>query len=237
MPIVNLTARFVDAIDAPASGQCDYWDRTLPGFGVRASFGGKRVWVVRYRVHGRLRRLTLASTAVLSLADARQRAKTALLQVSSGSDPALVRRASRTAETFGDLAHEYLERHAKPNKKSWPCDRRTLDAELLPEWRHLALKELRRRDIRDLVYRIAARPAPIMANRTLALVRKMLNFAIESEWIEANPAALIPKPGREHSRDRVLNHDELRTFWAATDEEPKAIRAWLRPAAHGEARG
>lgn len=67
-----------------------------------------------------------------------------------------------------------------------------------------------------------------MANRTLALVRKMLNFAIECEWLDANPAALIPKPGTERARDRVLTSDELRAFWAATDEEPTAIRAWLR---------
>jgi integrase len=56
----------------------------------------------------------------------------------------------------------------------------------------------------------------------------MLNFAIECEWIEANPAALIPKPGKERSRDRVLNHDELRLFWVETDKEPAPVRAWLR---------
>jgi integrase len=228
MPIANFTARFVDAIEPPAHGQCDYWDQSLPGFGLRASFGGKKVWVVRYRIHGRLRRLTLGSHTILGLADARQRAKTALLQVSAGADPARAKRASRTAETFGDLATEFIERHAKPKKVTWKDDQRTLNAELLPQWKHVALKELRRRDIRDLVHRIAERPAPIMANRVLALVRKMLNFAIECEWIEANPAALIPKPGKERSRDRVLNHDELRLFWVETDKEPAPVRAWLR---------
>ena len=51
MPIVNFTARYVDTIQPPDRGQCDYWDPTLPGFGLRVSFGGKKVWVVRYRVH------------------------------------------------------------------------------------------------------------------------------------------------------------------------------------------
>jgi hypothetical protein len=77
---------------------------------LRVSFGGKKVWVVRYRVHRRLRRMTLGAYSVLGLADARQRAKAALLQVCSGSDPASAKRASRTAETFGDLAQEYIER-------------------------------------------------------------------------------------------------------------------------------
>ena len=151
-----------------------------------------------------------------------------MARVASGEDPAAERRALRNAETFGELAEGYLERHAKVKKRSWKEDDRILKAELLPHWKHIPLRDLKRRDVRNLVYAIAARPAPIMANRTLALVRKMLNFAIESEWMEANPASLIPKPGTEQSRDRVLTQDEIKAFWVAVEEEPAAIRAWLR---------
>jgi hypothetical protein len=38
----------------------------------------------------------------------------------------------------------------------------------------------------------------------LALVRKMLDFAVDHDWIEANPEARITKPTREISRERVL---------------------------------
>jgi integrase len=228
MPVVTFTARFVESLAPPSSGQCDYWDRALPGFGLRLSFGGRKAWVVRYRTSSRLRRLTLGPYPTIGLADARDRARTALLQAASGQDPAAVKRATRNAETFGDLAVEYLARHAKVKKRTWREDERTLKVELLPSWKHTPLKELKRRDIRELIQRIAERPAPIMANRTLAIVRKMLNFAIESDWLEANPAALIPKPGVERARDRVLTSDELRAFWAATDQESTVIRAWLR---------
>jgi hypothetical protein len=40
---------------------------------------------------------------------------------------------------------------------------------------------------------------PVLANRILALVRKMLNFAVDHDCIEANPAARITKPTREVS--------------------------------------
>ncbi len=49
------------------------------------------------------------------------------------------------------------------------------------------------------VERVAER-APIMGNRVLALVRKMLNFAVDHDWIDANPAARVQKPARETSR-------------------------------------
>jgi integrase len=181
-----------------------------------------------YRHNGRLRRHSLGTYPALSLADARDEALQTMARVATGKDPAAERRALRNAETFGELAETYLERHAKVKKRSWKEDDRILRAELLPHWQHTPLRELRRRDVRNLVHAIAARPSPIMANRTLALVRKMLNFAIESEWLEANPASLIPKPGAEQSRDRVLTQDEIKAFWIAVEEEPPAIRAWLR---------
>jgi len=63
------------------------------------------------------------------------------------------------------------------------------------------------------VEKIAERGAPVMANRVLACVRRMLNFAIDHDWIDANPAARVQKPGREVSRDRVLADEEIRRLW------------------------
>ena len=57
------------------------------------------------------------------------------------------------------------------------------------------------------------RKAPVMANRTLGVLSRMFNFALDREWIEASPAARIPEPGEEQSRDRVLSDDELRELW------------------------
>ena len=59
-----------------------------------------------------------------------------------------------------------------------------------------------------------------MANRVLAVVRKMLNFAVEHDWIDANPAALIKKPGAETSRERVLTDDEIRRLWRLLERLP-----------------
>jgi integrase len=228
MPRLKLTARRIDSLHVPARRQVDYWDIDHPGFGVRVAGGGRKTWIAMYRHNGRLRRHSLGTYPALSLADARHQTLQTMARVAAGQDPAAERRALRDAETFGDLAVEYLERHAKVKKRSWKEDDRILKAELLPHWKHTPLRDLKRRDVRNLVQVIAARPAPIMANRTLALVRKMLNFAIESEWMEANPATLIPKPGIEQSRDRVLTQDEIKAFWVAVEEEPAVIRAWLR---------
>jgi integrase len=67
-----------------------------------------------------------------------------------------------------------------------------------------------------------------MANRTLALVRKMFNFAIERDWLEANPCHMVKRPGVEKPRDRVLSEDEIKRVWAALDREHDIVAALFR---------
>ena len=84
--------------------------------------------------------------------------------------------------------------------------------------------DIRRRDVRELVEAIARkRKAPVMANRTLGVLSRMFNFALDREWIEASPAARIPEPGEERSRDRVLGDDELRELWVSLESRAKQV--------------
>lgn len=214
------TARSVAAFPPPTGGalQIDYWDAAVRGFGLRVNAGGRRTWFVRYRQGKRRPRLVLGTFPVLSLADARERARGYLRDASDGNDPAAAKQARTDAQTFAELAVEYLERHAKKHKRSWKEDERIIKAELLPSWKHIRVEDLARPQIRALIEAIADRPAPIMANRTLALVSRMLNFALRRDWIEANPAALIEKPGKETSRERTLTEEEIRELWAALGE-------------------
>jgi integrase len=91
---------------------------------------------------------------------------------------------------------------------------------VLPYWSDRSVAELSRRDVRALLERVCDRGSPIMANRVLAVVRKMLAFAVEEDWLNANPAAAIKKPGSETSRERVLTVDELARVWRCLDRLP-----------------
>jgi integrase len=229
MPTINLNARVVDALKPPPpKQQTDYWDDDLPGFGVRVSYLGTKTWVVMYRHNGRLRRYSFGRAAEMTLAAARKLAKKKLVAADDGHDPAGAKAASRVAQTFAELAKDYIERHAMPKKKTWKEDQRVLDRDVLPKWKHLKPADIKRADVRALVEAVADRGAPIHANRVLALVRKMFNFAIERDWLESNPCQMVKRPGKEHARDRVLTADEIRKFWAATEVEQPPIQAAFR---------
>ena len=85
-----------------------------------------------------------------------------------------------------------------------------------------------RADVRRVLETIAERGAPIEANRTLAVIRKVYNWAIGEDLLEVNPAYRIPAPGTEHKRDRVLTHDEIRAIWKDLDNEEPRIAAVMR---------
>jgi hypothetical protein len=202
---LKFTARTIDTLRPVPGRRVDYFDESLPGLALRVTESGHKSWSVHYRTAARrLRRLTIGDYPTITLADARKAAHKALRAAAPGEDPAAEKLATRRGETVADLADEYIERHAKKHKRSWKEDQRKLDVDVLPLWRTRKAKEITRRDVRDLIEGIADRGAPIAANRVLALVRKLLNFAVQRDWIDANPAALIAKPGAERSRDRVL---------------------------------
>ena len=227
MPRQKLTDASLRAL-RPGQSQIDYWCITLAGFGVRVSPGGRKTFMVRYRIGGRYRRVKLGVYPEFSLSDARRRARQVVGEVASDRDPAQARREARLAPTFEDLATLYLEKHARVKKRSWKEDRRVISNELFPVWRAVRATEIRRRDIRTLIETIAERPAPIMANRILALIHKMFNFGIAHEIVQFNPCAQLERPARERPRDRVLTDAEIREFWSVLDHEPPHIAVAFR---------
>jgi len=215
-----MTVRAVDAIRPPRSGQMDYWDADTPGFGLRVSAGGRMSWVVMYR-HGDVkRRLTLGNYPALSLAEGRAKARRALHTVQyQGADPAAEKKANRAAETFGEIVQEYLDRYAKREKRSWRKDLQILEKDLLPRFGKRKAKDITRRDIIAMLDEIVERGAPIQANRTLEVVRKLFNWAIGRDIVQVNPCHRLPKPSSENRSDRVLTAAEIRAVWKATEAE------------------
>ena len=91
MPRVRLTARNVGSFEAPPRGAppIDYFDEAegaVPWFCLRVSSEGRPTFTVGYRVGRRRRRLRLGRFPTTSLAEARQRARTVLAEVTRGHD-------------------------------------------------------------------------------------------------------------------------------------------------------
>jgi integrase len=213
MPTLTLTDRYIASIKA-GTARVEYIDEKVPGLALRVTPNGAKSWTVRYRHRGRLRRVTLGSVSVISLAKARERVRDLLHDASKGVDVATEKQAGRRAQTIGELANLYIAKLAKPRKRSWKADDNLLRHKVLPKWRRRAIADIRRADVRQLVEGVAEAGAPIVANRVAALLSKLFAFALDRDLVEASPATRIPRPGQEKQRDRVLTETELRTLWS-----------------------
>jgi len=95
-----------------------------------------------------------------------------------------------------------------------------LNKDVLPVWGKQKAKSITRRDVILLLDGIVERGSPIQANRTLAVIRKMFNFAISRDIIDATPVAMVKAPSKENQVDRILSTDEIRTFWKGLADAP-----------------
>ncbi len=200
----------------PQSRPFDLRDGLARGLILSVATSGTKVWSIRYEFQGKHRRLALGEFPDVTLAQARDKARAVRIAVRDGRDPFGERQAAKAIPTgtVDALAAAYLQQHATPRKKKNGAeDARVLTVDVLPYLGDRAVKELTRRDIRGVLERVMARDAPYAANRTLEIIRGMLNWGIRHDWLEANPAALIEKPGIEVARERVLDDDEIRALW------------------------
>ena len=230
MPTIRFDARTVASLKPTPGKRVEYFDADVKGLALRVTENGAKTWTVLYRHRRRLRRLTLGSAKTVPLAKARERARDELYAASKGADPATEKQKDRRAQTIGDLADLYIEKWAKPRKRSWKMDDNLLRNKILPKWRHRAIADITRQDVRALAEAVADGGAPIVANRVVALVSKMFAFALDRELVALSPAVRIPRPGQERARDRVLTDDEIRTLWTAFDalDPPMAAFYQLR---------
>src|SRR5205823_4947142 len=115
---IKFTDRSLKAIKPPPKPkQLDYFDDSLPGFGLRVSYNGRKSWIVLYRCNGEKGRLTLGRFDVLPLVEARDMAREALKAAGKGSDPTAAKRRDRETPTFKEVVDRYIEEYAKPNKR------------------------------------------------------------------------------------------------------------------------
>jgi integrase len=219
MPTRKLSGRDIPFLQAIDGKRTDYFDTTLPGFSVRVSPSGRKSFCVLYRRGRRLRRLTIGRHSVLSLKQAREIARDALVEVARGGDPAARKLEERKAPTFAELADGYLERYAKPNKKSWSEDQRIIQNKLNPVLGRIPAKDVTRADLRRLLEDIVRRPAPVEANRTHAVLRKLFNWAISQDLVEQTPCFGLPRPAKERARHHVLSEDDLLRLWRGLEKE------------------
>jgi integrase len=215
----KLTPSFCQKATAePEAERSIYWDSTLPGFGLLVTSAGHRSFVVQYRSAGRSRRMTL--DGVLGLVKARQRAKTLLGAAAADRDPLEERRkaAARTEDTFESIANSYLDREGR-ELRTVKERRAALKRLVYPTMGKRPIQDIRRSDVVKLLDKIEDQNGPVMADRTLASIRKIMNWhASRSDDFRSPIVRGMARTNGDRKRARILTDDELRAIWTTAEK-------------------
>jgi integrase len=218
----EITDTAAQRLKGPKAGQLDYFDRTYPGLTLRVSHRGVKSWVYLYRLRGKQHRMTFDRYPAMTVAAAHDAWRQARTLVQARQDPAATGRvaaldpdASRT--DFAGVTAEWLKRDQAKNR-TCKVTEQLFKREVLPRWGHRQITDIGRRDVLDLVDRIADRPSVVMARRTHAKLHRLFAWALGRGIVTVNPLTNLPKPGKEVERERVLTDGELEQVWCGAEK-------------------
>jgi integrase len=215
MPQFSLTDRFAAGAKSKQI-QTDYFDDKVPGLSLRVTSSGCKTWSLIFTLPGDAKRarMTLGRYPQTSLARARTLATEARGLLDEGRDPRDVLATNASgAVTVAALIESYLEKHARPHRRTAREIERRLAKNVTPIIGTVKLAGLHRRDINRVVDPVLKRECPVEAGRVFEDVRAVLRWAVARGDLNHNPMEGMRKPNHSVPRDRVLTDDEIAKLW------------------------
>jgi len=215
--MTKIAKRTVDMLQPEGNKPAYLWDELLSGFGVKALPSGCKKYVLKYRTNGGGRAapqrwLTLGTHGQITPEQARGLAQQALAAVARGLDPQGAKFKLRADPTMTDLWSRFESEHL-PQKK--PATR----VEYESQWRDLLKPKFGRSKVESISrgdvdkFHKAMRQTPYRANRTLALLSRLMSLAEMWDWRTqgTNPCKHIDRFA-EQARMRFLGTTELKSI-------------------------
>jgi integrase len=204
-------------------------DDKLPGFVARCQPSGKVSYFYRYRDKstGKKFWMGLGQHGAITPVRARELAQIEAGRVAGRANPLLEQRAERAEAAKAERAEEntvnailddFVKRHASKLRSADQVVH-ALDTYVRPAIGNTSIYDVRRRDIVKMLDKVADDAGPVMADRTLAHLRKAFNWQAVRDDEFASPIVrgMARTKPKERARDRVLADDEIRDIWTALE--------------------
>jgi hypothetical protein len=192
MPRIRLTKSAIDSLPTSKSDVV-YWDAGYPGFGIKVTPKGRKVFIVLYRTAGagsKLRKYTIGPYGRVTLHQARVAAQKVFAAKLDGRDPAAEKRAARrriVADRVQDLLETFITQRLSQNRSGGEIAR-LLRREIGRAWAGRSIHEISKRDVVEVVTAIEQRGAPVAANKALKATKTFLRWCVGRAVLDQSPA-------------------------------------------------
>jgi integrase len=154
----------------------------------------------------------------VTLEAARAKAREWLALIGNGVDPE--QHATRKREqTFQAISDQYFLRKAKDHRTK-ALSQSTLSRLVHPTLGTRPIETINRSDIVRLMDKIEDESGPVQANRTLSIIKRVMDFHTSRTDDFRSPIVRGMARGAEQARSRILDDDELRAIWKASADYP-----------------
>lgn len=228
MAVKYFTEASLQKLSLPPVGErFEYRDRLITGLVLRVTHQGSKSWCLVYRrADKKQQRMNLGRYPTVGIAQARTLAKDALLELSQGNDPVILReqkaqdqlQTEKDALTLEALSKDFIERHCKVNTRRWKATEQVFRNHINPALGHRPAKDITRKDVNGFLDKLKATKRPHAANHALSCLRKMYNWAIERDELLYNPCIGIRKPVPTQERERFFSKEEIISFWQTCEK-------------------
>lgn len=209
------------ALEPAAQGKRRWvYDNLTPGLAVQITSSGTKSFYLYRWLNGKPEKLRLGRFPDMSVDQARRAATQALGTIAEGKNPVEERRQAKAEMTLGDL-HEIWMGYAKAHKRTWKADQDQFRLYLSP-WSKRRLSQIQREHVRALHQRMGRDHGRYAANRLIALLSAMYNYAIREHGLKIVNPCLGLKKFQERKRESWIRPQDMPAFFRALGEEPNA---------------
>jgi integrase len=230
----GLTVKAVENLQARAE-RYEVPDPGCAGLYLQIHPSGVKSWAYRYRFAGKSRKLTIGTAytekgvEVIGIGDARNIADEARVSVAKQVDPIEIKKreqrktaqeATAAENTLQAIAQKYLGQPEQKRLRSIQHRGKVFERLVYPVLGNRPIASIRRSEIVALLDGIAKNQGPVMADYTLAMMRRLLSWhAIRSDDF-ASPIVrgMARTSTKERSRQRTLSEIEIRALWRVADD-------------------
>jgi integrase len=212
---MKLTKTVVENAELPKKGQRFLWDSELKGFGVRLTPTG-RAYVAQSRVKGVDRRVSLGKHGVITLQEARRKAKTALSDMVKGLDPVVEKKREEAYSlTLKQLSEKYLD-DRRDLKTSSREDIEKHIKTSFSSWSEKPVMEITRDKV-AVRFRELTERGPAQSNQAFRILRALLNYA-RAAYRPGNKPMIVENPVQMLSDAKLWNRVKPRSGRIPTDK-------------------